>query len=213
MIIPNDVSIFGSQQMTAAFSTGGHYILSFKLSRTMRKALNQPSEPCTNNKRPDTSRCIAKWIQNAIGCRVKMYGKSNLDKLPLCSSESQMKELVDILFQLKLADAKIIYEKTGCMASCIMYIYGKLEHMQQEHLISFRSCKRQNISCTMDMMLEIPQHEITFQGTRQYIVYDFNSFIADVGGYMGLLLGFSALSLYNEVENILKRQKFCSLPK
>jgi hypothetical protein len=34
---------------------------------------------------------------------------------------------------------------------------------------------------------------------EQYIVYDFNSFFADVGGYLGLLLGHSLLSMYTSL--------------
>ncbi len=32
---------------------------------------------------------------------------------------------------------------------------------------------------------------------KQYVIYDFNSFIADVGGYLGLMLGHSILSAYH----------------
>ncbi len=34
---------------------------------------------------------------------------------------------------------------------------------------------------------------------RQYVIYDTNSLIADVGGYLGLLLGHSMLSLFGNV--------------
>ena len=34
---------------------------------------------------------------------------------------------------------------------------------------------------------------------EQYIIYDPNSFVADVGGYLGLLLGHSVLSIYKVV--------------
>ena len=30
----------------------------------------------------------------------------------------------------------------------------------------------------------------------QYVIYDALAFLADIGGYMGLLLGYSLLSLY-----------------
>ena len=33
--------------------------------------------------------------------------------------------------------------------------------------------------------------------STQYKIYDLNSLIADVGGYLGLLMGHSLLSLYN----------------
>ena len=48
---------------------------------------------------------------------------------------------------------------------------------------------------------------------EEYIVYDFNSFIADVGGYMGLLLGFSILGLYDEFQKVLRELNFFSMIK
>jgi hypothetical protein len=36
----------------------------------------------------------------------------------------------------------------------------------------------------------------SFLEKEQYVLYDFNSFIADVGGFLGLLLGHSAFSIY-----------------
>ena len=44
-----------------------------------------------------------------------------------------------------------------------------------------------------------------FMEEEQYIIYDANSFIAEVGGYMGLLLGCSVVSLYNEMEAFLMK--------
>ena len=45
---------------------------------------------------------------------------------------------------------------------------------------------------------------------EQYYVYDFDSFFADVGGYMGLLLGSSVLSIYDVVGGWLDVRKFTS---
>ena len=39
---------------------------------------------------------------------------------------------------------------------------------------------------------------------EQYYVHDFYTFFADIGGYMGLLLGSSLLSLYDEAVGLLK---------
>jgi hypothetical protein len=35
---------------------------------------------------------------------------------------------------------------------------------------------------------------------EQYIIYDSDSFIADVGGFLGLLLGHSAFSIWMSME-------------
>ena len=42
---------------------------------------------------------------------------------------------------------------------------------------------------------------------EQYVVYDFDSFIADVGGFMGLLLGCSVFSLYNDLAGMVEKIK------
>ena len=50
----------------------------------------------------------------------------------------------------------------------------------------------------------ISMHDSSYHEEEQYLIYDFNSFIADVGGYMGLLLGSSILSLFDEIESFLR---------
>ena len=38
---------------------------------------------------------------------------------------------------------------------------------------------------------------------EEYVVYDMGSFIADVGGYRGLLLGHSLLSMYYNIIRLI----------
>ena len=38
---------------------------------------------------------------------------------------------------------------------------------------------------------------------EQYVIYDGNSFLADVGGFLGLVLGSSMLNIYDEVVGLL----------
>ena len=45
--------------------------------------------------------------------------------------------------------------------------------------------------------------DLSFEERVQYIIYDMDCIIADVGGYMGLLLGYNILSLYTEIEALL----------
>ena len=54
--------------------------------------------------------------------------------------------------------------------------------------------------------------------SNEYLVYDINSFLADAGGYMGLLLGESLFSLILFImegvkmcykKNILKKPRIC----
>ena len=46
-----------------------------------------------------------------------------------------------------------------------------------------------------------------FEEFEQYIIYDSNQLIADVGGYLGLLLGHSIFSLYKHIITIIGEAK------
>ena len=50
----------------------------------------------------------------------------------------------------------------------------------------------------------ISMHDSSYLQEEQYLIYDYNGFIADIGGYMGLLLGSSILSLFDLAEKFLR---------
>ena len=55
------------------------------------------------------------------------------------------------------------------------------------------------------MHLDCVMVDNSYNEEEDYVIYDVNSFIADVGGYMGLLLGSSLLSVYMSIEDVVKR--------
>ena len=48
----------------------------------------------------------------------------------------------------------------------------------------------------------MPEQAITLQDEK--VTYDMSSFVADFGGYLGLLLGLSIIDLYQLIISILK---------
>ena len=206
MFVPNTVSIFGSKviDIPYIYEDISHTI---GLQKSHIKALNQPSEPCSdiNERSSNTSFCIANFIQDKIGCSIKIHG-SGLNKHPSCTKRSQIEDLLDILELLKYADAKAIENITGCLASCEKNEYKILFNRKIPSRSSqYYYCTGGNSTCYMSLTLQI--NEMSHEEKKQYVVYDINSFIADVGGFMGLLLGFSILSLYDELANLLRRYK------
>ncbi len=49
------------------------------------------------------------------------------------------------------------------------------------------------------MVIRLSYTSGTHEVREDYLVYTFDSFIADVGGYLGLLLGYSAYSVFNDL--------------
>jgi hypothetical protein len=87
-------------------------------------------------------------------------------------------------------DENEIYETTGCLSSCEKNEY----QMQPQSEITPKSKYPPN-QFNIKMILTSGR----YIEKKQYLIYDNNSMIADIGGYLGLLLGYSILSLYNKM--------------
>ena len=83
-----------------------------------------------------------------------------------------------------------IYNLTGCIPHC--------EH-DEISMKSAGSLIKLNRTKDPSILLEFQFENGKYKSKEEYIVYDTDSFIADVGGYLGLLLGHSLLSIYSNL--------------
>ena len=191
MYIPNWVRVYGSHDFVMKPSYYKNYEVKLIISKTHLKALDQPSERCvedTNNQ--NASACIAKFIDMQIGCSSKMQGSDSAEKAT-CDNVTQLQSLSGYSYQFQEADANTIYKISGCLSSC----------KKDEYQID--STYTKSTKSPHDTRIEFRIMDSSYQEMEQYLLYDFDSFIADVGGFMGLLLGFSVLSIYNEGVDLL----------
>ena len=194
MYVPNNVKLYGSNSDDIPILVVRYYRYTKRmfLTRTHLKSLYQPTEPCSMDEtRPDTSMCIARYFKEELGCNPMILG-SNAEELT-CNSSSQWENAVTVAKRFESATAKQIYEMTGCLSSCERNKYHKIEGELEKKI-------RKN----GDLKISFLMTEGSYEEREQYIIYDLDSFIADVGGFMGLLLGCSILSLYNEMEAMLR---------
>ena len=193
MVVPNRVGVYGSQYL--AIKLGLSYkkkIQTITISKSHLKALDQPSEHCTNDiQTSSASACIANFIEGEMGCVTKIHGI--VSENMTCNSSSQLNALTTMSHQFEEADANTIYDITGCLAPCKKDEY---HNMVEEEMVETRKGPHET---HLDFRMMVG----SYQEMEQYLLYDFDSFIADVGGFMGLLLGFSVLSIYNELVDII----------
>ena len=203
MYVPNSVKVYGSNIEEIEILAVGYkyYFKRIIMRKTHLKSLNQQSEPCSNDKiDPDTSLCIAKYIERMLGCNPMILGSS--PKQLTCNSSSQWENAATMTKKFHEANAKQIYEMTGCLSSCEKDKYHKIEG-------DLTTKNRKN----GDLHLSFRIMDGSYEEREQYIIYDLDSFIADVGGFMGLLLGCSVLSLYRELDALLGRRRCGPLKK
>ena len=206
MFVPNYRKIYGSQHtmtnLRGGFERGKHYFYKVELTKYHLIALDQPSELCdSESNNPDTSSCLLKFIERELGCRPRIYGVDGLSqKHNYCNSSNQLKGLANISTQFSLMNANNIYSMTGCLPSCERDEYERSIVTLSTH---DRWASQETNRSQLHLQISFPDG--SYEVKEQYLLYDFDSFIADVGGFLGLLLGCSAFSLYKVIADLLVR--------
>ena len=192
MHVPNMLRVYGSQYINLRTSYNESYRQTIPISKSHLKAIDQPSYRCAKEtKTANVSACIASYIMGQLGCKAIIQGFGSPQKIT-CNNVTHLLTWQTLANELREADANKIYDITGCLASC--------EKDEYHEIVG--SLTESNIS-PHDTLLSFRIMQGSYQVMEQYLLYDFDSFIADVGGLMGLLLGFSVLSIYNEIMDLL----------
>ena len=158
------------------------------------KALDQPSQRCQQeNSNITTSACIARYLEKNLGCNPMILG-SQFSKTPRCTNKTELLAFANASKLFGDADENDIYEMTGCLPSC----------EKDQYSLTVDPLKSE-LGTRCQVHLEFIMLDSSYKEEEQYIIYDVSSFIADVGGYMGLLLGSSLLSLYMAMESVLRK--------
>ena len=124
-----------------------------------------------------------------------------------------MKEYSRLNDILVRANETEIFELTGCLSTCEKY-----EYFAQPRVASLLKTPSEKDKLQVGFVFKSGRHErkeqvcnSTFQHKSrkkyylQYNVYDFNAFVADVGGYLGLLLGHSIFGMFEPIIKFISK--------
>ena len=207
--VPTARKLYGSATIfvkTSTFDGGCQHYTRKKMSQTIYitkthiKALDKPAQHCDQeSKDANMSACIAGFLARQMGCNPMIYG-SQFSTAPQCKTNAELMAFVNISKILEQADGNEIYELTGCLSPCKKDRYTVTSGPLITESVFYEN-RIENCQLHLDFVIE----DNSYNEEEQYVIYDVNSFIADVGGYMGLLLGSSLLSLYISVEDYVKK--------
>ena len=208
--MPNVRALYGNARevITIPTSCGSGFLsLSCKFSnvlyitQTNIKALDQPTQRCRKGNLTSlkTSACIAAFVNKQVGCNTKILGTQHLKGEP-CKTKTQLMALANMSRLFEQSNGNDVYDMTGCLSPC----------EKNQYQLSAGPVKAEEANMWLN---EIPNElhlqfrilDSSYEEKEQYMIYDVDSFIADIGGYMGLLLGSSILSLYMTLEAALKK--------
>ncbi len=190
-MLPYPIAIAGSYPiLVTPADKAGKFRKCGVLSEITRKIVHRIStenSPCHDEY--DFHTCIDRFMSDEMKCR--MPWRSEFDDLPSCNQKGTLMKFWNMSTELYEMSLKEINEKTGCSPPCNYRAYDVVTRAD--------FCKHELAPGENADLRWMASFFYLGQSTpieRQVKSYTGSNFVADVGGYLGLLLGVSLYSGY-----------------
>lgn len=160
------------------------------------KNLNTESSPCNDDLNYNFKQCLLNHLVRKIGCK-RPWDKWSSQDIKFCSDVRDLKKHSNEDILLYVTGVLSMINSTGCLKPCSYTEYKMV------------GSEKYNIEYELEGMEQaknVFQHNIYFYATEEITIlkelrsYSGLSLLADIGGSLGMFLGFSFLSLWDLVE-------------
>ncbi len=188
VFLPSTYCLFGSAfAYIRAPQEGKRYSQNFYLEKIQWLRIDSRDYRCNETETEvSVEACLNRFIEDSAGCSSK-YQTTPPSK-PVCTTMEQYRNWTEWLYKLKKMDETSIHAKTGCLATCN---YNEYDLSTPSQVVVSNSSTSEGKELSLALTFPKGKYEVR----ELYYVYDQDSFIADVGGYLGLLLGHSIFSI------------------
>ena len=159
--------------------------------------INQEKEPCISesNKITNIWDCLTHHIYTRLNCTLPWVEKAQNGNIHLCSSPEEYDLFQAIAIQSMNLDSEYIEKVAKCIPQC----------KRTEYSAKLRFSAAGDPSLAGKWLLRIYFGRDKFPVKEQFFIYGTANLIADFGGYLGLLLGYSLLGFYDTLVGFLVR--------
>ena len=155
--------------------------------------LNDERTPCQSMPRKtEMNTCIQQYIEKEIGCQLP-WSNASISDFAKCTEPGQYQAFLTTYDNIAKLSERSIAERTGCLPSC----------QRSEFTVSI-------LNRIVDPVGEGSYIGYFYYASGRYVEksyhyeYDLFDLLADVGGYMGLLVGYSLLTVYDSIKYLSK---------
>ena len=167
----------------------------YEIQKKVVTYLNDERTPCQSKLREEEiNTCIHHHIENKMGCQLPWHNKSIT--LPRCMKSEQYEEFLNSYDKISNLDVASISKVTGCLPTC---------KRNEFNLKVVSQIDRQLIKGQKHLGGIFYYPSGAYKEKSYYYTYDISDYIADIGGYMGLLLGCSLLNFYDGFKYMCKK--------
>ncbi len=159
----------------------------YRFSPSISLKTSNDHRPCDSDNRQRPFLCATDFVASKTGCA--NHSSENC-------SESAFRDATNAVFTSP--GFKALHQLTGCVPNCKTASYTLQEFL--------------HLDLDSKQMLELsfsPAIDDDLIMEKEIYLYQFGDFVADFGGYLGLLLGASLLSIYDQVSTIVGKAKLC----
>lgn len=185
----SDLIIINAKELGATRNSSA--FLLYELSRQKIMLKSTKEYQCMENNNQLYKACIDQYIQSKMRCSLPwvMPSRRRTEQKPSCISSEDAQHFMNVstatLGGLSLRRIKAI---TGCINNCDYYEYSTKLRVKKRQITG---SGRQMVFIAFSLTKQ------EFKVETEVYTYDGNSFIADVGGFLGLLLGMGILNIYD----------------
>ena len=193
-------------QVKALSASPQRYI--YELEPTEVVYLNQERDPCSEqeNVKKDIWSCLESHFASKMNCSLPWQSDKNDRKLPVCSSPHEFMQYMETHEGILDFETDDITQTAKCIPSCkrVEYsvkLFNDIPGLDQE-VYKYLGVDNQFKNA---LQLDFFFGKDRFNKREQYYAYDKQNLVADFGGYLGLLLGYSLLTLYDSMVDLLTK--------
>ena len=154
--------------------------------------LKRPGRDCIEEGDHSLTLCLKNYIRSQLRCDIDWFQAGAGSQ---CSPDN-LQKYFDFLINLKQAATSEIVAQSGCLPGCKMTQYS----LQTRR-------KRIDWSANWTASVFLQPRSAVVEHSTEYYSYDLNDLIGDVGGYLGLFLGWSVLTFLDALPFILAMVK------
>ena len=174
--------------------------MTYEVTPTEVIFLDQDNEHCIGEEdqekqQVDMQKCLEDYIASQMDCALPWLAKKGLPGNGVsCQYPEEYDRYVQLYNEVINFDSGSISSIANCIPSCKRHEYSV------KHMLTYEHKRLMKNSTTVHFFFGKDR----FTVRKQYYTYDFQNFLADFGGYLGLLLGYSILGFYDTLVNLVK---------
>ena len=149
--------------------------------------MNVKERPCQEDPGYSFTACLETAMSTKVGCSSPWFSHK---EFKTCSTKSQILKIMEESYRLITLTNAPLVQHTGCKMPCIYREYSLADTPLSGVVEN---------SLGVNIMFGSGTEEVA----KEQLIYPLDIFIADIGGCLGLFLGFSFLTLYDTLNQMV----------